>query len=49
MWNSGVWGYGAGVLSDIDLVAILAPKHPRLGGDILTSGARHKQAARHDD
>lgn len=47
MWNGGVQGDVPGVLSDVDLITELAPEYPRLGGDVLTGGARHVQAVHH--
>ena len=44
MWNSCAERDGFRVLGNVHLVTELAPKRPRLGGDILTRGARHVQA-----
>ena len=39
--NGGIHRDGLRVLGDVNLVTKLAPECPRLGGDVLTAGARH--------
>jgi hypothetical protein len=45
-WNWNVRGDGTRVYVNINRGTVLGPIGPRLGGDILASGARHIQAAR---